>query len=130
MPAPDSPALPERRRDRRRPCRLAATADGAPMRAIDLSAGGAFIERLDDGALALGERLPIELALPDGPLRVEGRVVAVRDGVWSAGGSVRFGALSDTARARLRAVADAPPRREGAQVLARIALARRPDAAS
>lgn len=126
MPATDSPALSDRRRHRRRPCRLSATAGGAPVRAIDLSAGGAFIERLDDGALAIGDRLPIELALPDGPLCVEGRVVAVRDGVWCAGGSVRFGALTDAARARLAAVADAAPRRAGGQMLARIALARRP----
>lgn len=126
-------ALPtdERRRHPRRRCRVSArTEGGGHLRALDLSAGGASIERLDGAGLTVGDRLPLELSLPDGPLRVEGRVVALRAGGATASGSVRFEPLAPSAERRLRALSARPTLRPGARALGRIALVRHPPAST
>lgn len=117
----------DRRHHPRRPCRLSArTATGGYLRAVDVSEGGASIERLDGGALALGERVPFELVLPDGPLRVEGEVVALRAAGATLGASVRFEPIAPSAQRRLRALTSRPTLRPGARALGRVALVARP----
>ncbi len=116
----------ERRRHPRRRCRVSArTSSGGHLRALDLSEGGASIEVLDGEALALGDRVPLELALPDGPLCVEGQVVALRARGATVSGSLRFDPIAPSAERRLRALANRPALRPGARALGRIALVRR-----
>lgn len=132
MPRPRPSELPttlptdERRRHPRRRCRVPArTPTGGHLRALDLSEGGASIERLDGAALTLGELIPIELELPDGPLHVEGQVIALSEGGATVGGRLRFEPIAPSARRRLRALSARPTLRPGARALGRIALVRR-----
>lgn len=127
-PAELPPALPtdDRRRHPRRRCRVSArSSTGGHLRALDLSAGGASIEVLDGEALALGDRIPLELALPDGPLCVEGQVVALRARGGTVSGSVRFERVAPSTERRLKALSSRPVLRPGARALGRIALVRR-----
>lgn len=120
----------DRRRHVRRPCRLSVQApDGAPARTTDVSEGGARLQRLDGRALRVGQRLALELCLPDGPLRAAAEVVAVHGVGPCSTGAVRFAALDPENVRRLRALTSRPaPLPPGARPLARLPLARLPRA--
>lgn len=120
---PQGPSVTERRRHHRTRCRLnVRPADGGAARTTDISEGGAFLQRLDDGDLQVGQTLDLELCLPDGPLNCAAEVLEVRSEGFYLGGAVRFTALDPAAAARIRQMGRRP--RPGARPLARIALLR------
>lgn len=124
MPTPESRPTADRRLHPRHRCRIPVRG-ALPARTTDLSAGGARLQRLDDGALRVGEQLDIELSLPDGPLHARAEVVAVDDEALFSTGAVRFAALAPENIRRLRALVQRRALlRPGARPLARIPLER------
>lgn len=125
------PHTAERRRHPRRPCRLPVRGLDGAARTTDVSEGGARVQRLDDRPLVIGDRLDLELSLPDGPLRATAEVVGLDGAGPTRTGAVRFAALAPDNVRRLRALtqtraAARAALRPGARPLARIALIRRP----
>ena len=123
MPTLDRPRpTADRRIHPRQRCRIPVRG-AMPGRTTDLSAGGARIQRLDDGALEVGQALDLEFSLPDGPLHARAEVVTVDDDALFSTGAVRFAALAPENIRRLRALVQRRAMmRPGARPLARIAL--------
>lgn len=97
----------ERRTHTRAPCRVSVRElrprSRLEGRALNLSEGGLYLQRLVGDLPEPGERLELEIILPgDGPLRVFGQVIAPRDEVFYPSGAVAFTHLSSQAALRIR----------------------------
>jgi hypothetical protein len=118
----------DRRIHTRAPCRVnvrelrpRSRTDG---RALNLSEGGLYLQRLVGDLPEPGERLELELLLPgEAPLRVFGRVIAPRNEVFYPAGAVAFTHLSGHAALRIRRFVHSRGRRPVAGVpIGRVAL--------
>ena len=115
----------EDRRTPRRPCRLAVrTADGRiGGRATEMSDRGLYLQCWGDDPLSVGQRLTLEIVLPDGPLNTMAEVIATQDEVFYRAGSIRFIGLGETAAERINHFVRArPPRKRRGVALAQIEL--------
>jgi len=86
-----------------RPCRIAVrTPDGRiGGRATEMSDNGLYLQCWGDDPLAVGQRLNLEIDLPDGPLATVAEVIATQDEVFYRAGSMRFVGLGKTAAGRI-----------------------------
>jgi hypothetical protein len=82
-----------------RACGSDGTVEG---RATNISEGGMYLQRLTCEPLCPGEQLRLEVDLPDGPVRVMGRVVKPAEEVFYQAGAIAFTALDELDRDRLR----------------------------
>jgi len=97
----------ERRIHTRAPCRVAVRElhpqRRVEARAINISEGGLYLQRLLGDVPVAGEHLELEISLPgEAPMRVFGRVLAPKDEVFYPAGAVAFTHLSSAAALRLR----------------------------
>ena len=112
----------------RRPCRLAVrTPDGRiGGRATEVSDSGLYLQCWGDDSLSVGQRLTLEIDLPDGPLATQAEVVATQDEVFYRAGSVRFVGLAPTAIQRINHfVRDRPQYTQRSSAIGRLDLVER-----
>lgn len=97
----------ERRTHTRAPCRVHVRElrprSRLEGRAVNLSEGGLYLQRLAGDLPEAGERLELEILLPgEDPVRVFGQVIAPRAEVFYPSGAVVFTHLSSQAALRIR----------------------------
>lgn len=97
----------ERRVHTRAPCRVAVRElhpqRRVEARAINISEGGLYLQRLVGDVPTAGEHLELEISLPgEAPMRVFGRVLTPKHEVFYPAGAVAFTHLSSAAALRLR----------------------------
>ena len=110
------------RRTPRRPCRLEVRSPDGRVggRATEMSEKGLYLQCWGDDPLLVGQRLSLEIDLPDGPLATHAEVVATQDEVFYRAGSVRFIGLSEGSAERVRRFV----RARGSRPRAGVSLAR------
>lgn len=114
----------DRRGARRVPCRARvlelSLGRPVPCCTTNISESGLFLRRLEGGVLIEGETVQLEVLLPGDPepLWVAGEVVEQVEEVMHDAAAIRFTAIAEADRARIRSYVDAVRRAQARSALA------------